>query len=144
MSNSVGPLRTEFEAIPSPRFNKSCNTNPLSSRHAPLNRIYRYTHSRLKASEKKVKQKGTQNYYRKLHGESFGLKFNPSESDLFQAIPKSVSEQLEIIPNRPGKRFVFRLMKIGQKLIRIIPIHFSYIQGFNPNESELALMQTEF
>ena len=48
-------------------------------------------------------------------GESIGLKFIPSKSDLFGAIPESISKQSD-------KHFVSRLMKNGQKSIRINPI----------------------
>ena len=48
-------------------------------------------------------------------GESIGLKFIPSQSELFRIFPKSVSEPM---PNQPDKRFSSRLMKHGQKSIR--------------------------
>ena len=48
-------------------------------------------------------------------GESIGLKFIPSQSELFRFIPISVSEPMRIIPNQSEKRFVSRLMINGQK-----------------------------
>ena len=48
-------------------------------------------------------------------GESFGLPFNPSESEPSWAIPKSVSELFGIIPNQPKKHFVSCMIKIGWK-----------------------------
>ena len=54
--------------------------------------------------------------------ESIGLKFIPSQSELFRFIPISVSEPMRIIPNQSEKRFVSRLMKNGQKSIRLNPI----------------------
>ena len=54
-------------------------------------------------------------------GESIGLKFIPSQSELFRFIPKSVSEPVRIILNQSEKCFVSRFMKIGQKSIRMNP-----------------------
>ena len=79
-------------------------------------------------------------------GESSVLKFNPSETELFQAIPKSVSEPFRIIPNQSEKCFVSRLMKNGQKSIRINPIHSASMrmnsnQVLHPNHSQLLFIQ---
>ena len=61
--------------------------------------------------------------YEKVHltcsGESIGLKFFPSQLELFRFIPISVSEPMRIIPNQSEKLFVSRLMKNGQKSIRL-------------------------
>ena len=54
-------------------------------------------------------------------GESIGLKFISSQSEIFRFIPISVSEPMGIIPNQSEKRFVSRLMKIGQKSIQMNP-----------------------
>ena len=51
-------------------------------------------------------------------GESIGLKFIPSQSELFRLFPIYVSEPMRIIPNQFEKRFVSRLMEDGQKSIR--------------------------
>ena len=64
---------------------------------------------------------------------------------------------MQIIPNEFEKRFVTHLMKNGKKSIQPNPIHSDiYIranpnepepirnQVFNPNQSELGLIQTEF
>ena len=59
-------------------------------------------------------------------GESIGLKFIPSKSELFRAIPESVSEPFRVIPNQSEKRFVSRLMKNGQKSIRLNLIQFEF------------------
>ena len=56
-------------------------------------------------------------------GESIGLKFIPSESELFRAIPESVFEPFPVIPNESGKRFKPRLIENGQKSIRLNPNH---------------------
>ena len=48
-------------------------------------------------------------------GESIGLKYILSQSELSQFIPISVSEQIRIIPNQSEKCFVSCLMKNGQK-----------------------------
>ena len=54
------------------------------------------------------------------------------------------------IPNQFEKRFVSRLMKKGQKSIRLNLIHseasirMNPNQVFNPNQSEIGLIQTEF
>ena len=52
-------------------------------------------------------------------GESIGLKFIPSELELSRAIPEFVSEPFRVIPNETKKLFVSRLMKNGQKTIRL-------------------------
>ena len=57
--------------------------------------------------------------------ENIGLKFISSHLQLFRFIPISVSEPMRIIPNQSEKRFVSRLMKNGQKSIRLIPKHQS-------------------
>ena len=90
-------------------------------------------------------------------GESIGLKFIPSQSELFRFIPISVSDPMRIIPNQSEKRFVYRLMNNGQKTIRLNPINsepsFRMIPNqsetkfsiqINPNRSQLGLIQTEF
>ena len=64
---------------------------------------------------------------------------------------------MRIIPNQSEKRFESRLMKNGQKSIRINPINFKTLIQMNPNQSEskfsiqtnpnqseLGLIQTEF
>ena len=61
-------------------------------------------------------------------GESIGLKFSPSQSELFRFIPISVSEPMRIIPNQSEKRFVSRFIKNGQKSIRL-----------NPNNTETSI-----
>ena len=68
--------------------------------------------------------------------ESIGLKFIPSQSELFRFIPISVSEPVRIIPNQSEKRFVSRLMKNGQKPIRLNPINSETSIRMNPNQSE--------
>ena len=50
--------------------------------------------------------------------ERTGLKFIPSQPELFRFIPISVSEPMRIIPNQSEKRFLSRLMK---KLSKINP-----------------------
>ena len=71
----------------------------------------------------------------RIPGESIGLKFIPSQSELFRFIPISVSESMRIIPNKSEKRVVSRLMKNGQKSIRLIPRHrFEWIRT-NPKRS---------
>ena len=57
-----------------------------------------------------------------IPGKSIGQEFIPSQSELFQFIPISVSEPMRIIPNQSEKRFVTRLMKNGKKSIRPNPI----------------------
>ena len=52
-------------------------------------------------------------------GESIGFKFIPNESELFRAIPESVSEPFRVIRNQSEKRFLSRLMKNGLKSIRL-------------------------
>ena len=69
-------------------------------------------------------------------GESIGLKFIPRQSELFRFIPIFVSEPMRIIPNQSEKRFVSRLMKNGQKWIRLNPINFERSIWMNPNQSE--------
>ena len=54
-------------------------------------------------------------------GESIGLKFIPSQSELFRFIPIYVSKLMGIIPNQSEKRFVSRLIKNDQKSIRLDP-----------------------
>ena len=64
---------------------------------------------------------------------------------------------MQIIPNQSEKRFVPRLLKNGQKSIRLNPINFETSIQMNPNEcesirnqvfntdqSELGFIQTEF
>ena len=68
-------------------------------------------------------------------GESTGLKFIPSQSELFRFIPISVSEPMRIIPKQSDKRFVSRLMKNGQKSIRLNPINSETSIRTNPNTS---------
>ena len=92
-----------------------------------------------------------------IPGESIGLKFNPSQSELFQFIQISVSEPMRNIPNQSEKRFVSRLIKNGQKSIRLNPFNSETPIWMNPNQSEtkfsiqlnpnqsvLRLIQTEF
>ena len=55
--------------------------------------------------------------------ESIGLKFIPSQSELFWFILISVSEPMRIIPNQSEKRFVSGLMKNDQKSIRLDQIN---------------------
>ena len=50
--------------------------------------------------------------------ESIGLKFIPSQSELFRFIPISVSEPMRIIPNQSEKRFLSLLMKNSKHSIR--------------------------
>ena len=66
-------------------------------------------------------------------GESIGLKFISSQSELFLFIPISVSESIRIIPNQSEKRFVSRLMKNGQKSIRLNPVNSVTSIRMNPN-----------
>ena len=66
-------------------------------------------------------------------GESIGLKFIPSQSELFRFILISVSEPMRIIPNQSEKRFVSRLMKNGQKSIRLNPINSDTSIRMNSN-----------
>ena len=54
------------------------------------------------------------------------------------------SESIRTIPNQSEKRFVSRLMKNGQKSIRLNPINSETSIRTNPNKSELGLIQTEF
>ena len=51
--------------------------------------------------------------------EIIGSEFNPSESELFRAIPKSISETFGIIKNQSQERLVSRLMNKAQKPIRL-------------------------
>ena len=71
-----------------------------------------------------------------IPGESIGLKFIPSQSELFRFIPIFVSEPMRIIPNQSEKRFVSRLMKNGQKSIRLYPINPKTSIRMNPNQSQ--------
>ena len=59
-------------------------------------------------------------------GESYGLEFNPSESELFRAIPKSVSEPI---------RKTYSISFKGNRL-KINPAQSDSIRDFNPNESK--------
>ena len=68
-----------------------------------------------------------------IPGECIGLKFIPSQSELFRFIPIFVSEPIRIIPNQSEKRFISRLMKNGQKSIRLNPINS---ETFDPKEFE--------
>ena len=87
-------------------------------------------------------------------GESIGLKFIPSQSELLLFIPITVSEPMQIILNQSEKRFVSRLMKNGQKSIRLNLINSetsirmnsnqSETKFVNPDQSELGLVQTGF
>ena len=61
-------------------------------------------------------------------GESTGLKFILSESDLFRVIPESVSELFRVIPNQSEKRF-----PVWWKMIKN---HSYSILLINPNSSE--------
>ena len=76
---------------------------------------------------------------------------------LFLFIPISVSEPLRIILNQSEKRFISRLMKNGQKSIRLNPINSETTIRINqnqsetkvsiqfiPNQSDLGLIRTEF
>ena len=69
-------------------------------------------------------------------GESIRFKFILSQSELFRFIPISVSEAMWIIPNQSEKRFVSRLMKNGQKPIRLNPINSETLIRMNPTQSE--------
>ena len=69
-------------------------------------------------------------------GESIGLKFIPSQSELFRFISIFVSEPMRIIPNQSESRFVSRLMKNGQKSIQLNPINSETWIRMNPNQSE--------
>ena len=70
-----------------------------------------------------------------IPGESIGLKFIPSQSELFWIILISVSERMRIIPKQSEKRFLFRLIKNCQKSIRTNPINFETSIRMNPNQS---------
>ena len=72
-------------------------------------------------------------------GESIGLKFIPSQSELFRFIPISVSEPMRIILNQSEKRFVSGLIKNGQKTIRLNPFNSKTSIRMNPNQSETKL-----
>ena len=69
-------------------------------------------------------------------GDSIGLKFIPSQSELFRLIPISVSEPMRIIPNQFEKRFVSRLMRNGQRSIRMNSINSETSIRKNPNQYE--------
>ena len=69
-------------------------------------------------------------------GESIGLKFIPSQSELFRFIPIIVSEPMRIIPNGSEKSFVTCLMKNGQKSIRLNPINSETSIRMNPRQYE--------
>ena len=62
--------------------------------------------------------------------------FIPSQSELFWFIPITVSEPMRIIPNQSEKCFVSRLMKNGQKSIRLDAINSETSIRMNPNQSE--------
>ena len=68
-------------------------------------------------------------------GESIGLKFISSQSELFRFIPISVFKPMRIIPNQYEKRFVFCLMKNDQKSIRLNPINSETLIRINPKPS---------
>ena len=67
-------------------------------------------------------------------GESIGLKFIPSQSELTRFIPISLSEPMRIIPNQSEKRFVSRLIRNGKKSIRLNTINSEWIRT-NPKPS---------
>ena len=71
-----------------------------------------------------------------IPGESIGLKFIPSQSELYRFIPISVSEPMRIIPNQSEKSFVSRLMKNGKKSIRLNPINSETSIRMNLNQYE--------
>ena len=71
--------------------------------------------------------------------ESIGLKFIPSQSELFRFISISVSEPMRIIPNQSEKLFVSRFMKNGQKSIRLNPINSETSIRLNPINSESSI-----
>ena len=92
-----------------------------------------------------------------IPGESIGLKFIPSQTELFRFISISVSEPMQIIPKQSEKRFVSHLMKNGRKSIWLNSINSETSIWMNPNESEaiwnqylnpdqsdLGFIQTEF
>ena len=68
-------------------------------------------------------------------GERNGLKFIPSQSELFRFIPMSVSEPMRIILNQSEKRFVSRLIKNDLKPIRFNPINSETSIRMNPKLS---------
>ena len=72
--------------------------------------------------------------------ESIGLKFIPSQPELFRFIPISVSKPKRIIPNQSEKRFISGLMKNGQKSIRLKPINSETSIRMNPNQSETKFL----
>ena len=81
----------------------------------------------------------SQNYvgiYVHYPGGSIELKFIPSQSELFRFIPIFVSEPMRIIPNQSEKRFVSRLMKNGQKSVRLNSVNSETSIRMNPNQSE--------
>ena len=59
----------------------------------------------------------------------FGFEFNPSESELFRAVSKSVFK-----PER--KIFCISFDENRQKPILLNPIHSASIQNINPNQYE--------
>ena len=73
----------------------------------------------------------------RLAGDSFGSEFNSSELELFRVIPKSVSEPFGIMAKKYENSFAYRLVRNGQKLIRLNSIHFASIR-MNPNQSETS------
>ena len=73
-------------------------------------------------------------------GKNIGLKFIPSQSELFRFIPISVCEPMRIIPNQSKIRFVSRLMRNGQKSIRLNPINSETSIRINPNHSDLRFI----
>ena len=77
-------------------------------------------------------------------GESIGLKFIPSQLELFRFIPISVSEPMRIIPNQSEKCFISCLMKNGQISILLNLIKSENWSRMNPNQSELEMICTEF
>ena len=81
-------------------------------------------------------QLGKNKHFSPCRGESIGLKFIPSQSGLFRFIPISVSDPMRIIPNQSEKHFESRLMKNGQKSIRLNPINSETSIQMNPNQSE--------
>ena len=74
-------------------------------------------------------------FWLKSPGESIGLKFIPSQSELFQFISISVSKPMRVISNQSEKRFVSRLTKNGHKSIRLNPINSETWIRTNPKPS---------
>ena len=81
--------------------------------------------------------------HKKSPGESIGWEFIPSQSELIQFIPISVSDLMRIIPNQSEKRFVTHLMKNGKKSIRLNPIQSKPIIRMNLNQSETILARID-